>query len=62
MEVEHEATAYLVVENHGDKALYVILYDLGPSWQVENIYKGASVVVEPRSERKSFKGTIEKKL
>ena len=62
IEVQHDSRAELVVENLGDKVLYVSVYDLGPCWQVENIYRGTYAVITPQSDLKRFKGTMSKKL
>jgi hypothetical protein len=35
----------LKVENHGDKELYVHVFDLGPLWQVQDIYCGHEVIL-----------------
>jgi Caspase domain len=47
LEVKHGTIAELVVKNWGEKALYVFAYDLGPSWQVENVIQGTYVAIPP---------------
>ncbi|KAI0383373.1 caspase domain-containing protein [Hypomontagnella monticulosa] len=62
IEVKHDTIAELVVENRGSKDLYVFLYDLGPFWYVENIYRGPYVVVMPKDGGEYFKGILKRKL
>jgi hypothetical protein len=59
LEVKHGAIAKLVVKNRGKKVLYACIYDLGPSWQVENVYQGTYAVVTPRNDGERFIGTRE---
>ena len=66
MEVEQdEEVKYmfeLQVENKGSKDLYVYAYDMGPCWQVDNIYRGNYEVIPPRNSDKGFRGIFKKKL
>ena len=66
MEVEQneevKSTFELQVKNKGNKNLYVYVYNLGPCWQVQNIYRGSYEVIPPRNNANSFKGTFLKKL
>lgn len=69
IELEHNAIAELVVENKGDRDLYIYVYDLGPCWQVENAYRGTNTVVRPQSNgrrseptRKKLKMMIHKRM
>ncbi|KAM6514009.1 hypothetical protein FALCPG4_015192 [Fusarium falciforme] len=62
IEVEHDSVAHLIVENRGDKVLYVFVYDLGPCWQVENVDRGTYTVVMPPNDTAWSKNTTEKKL
>jgi hypothetical protein len=50
----------LIVENKGDKDLYIFVYDLGPCWQVENAYRGTNIVVRPQSNGQRNKPTRKK--
>lgn len=45
IQMKHNDLADLVIENRGDEAIYVSVYNLGPYWQVENAYRGSYVVV-----------------
>jgi hypothetical protein len=56
------AMADLVIKNRGANAFYAAVFDLGPSWQVENIFKGSFSVVTPRNDRERFVGTRRIKL
>lgn len=49
IEIEHNAIAELIVENKGDKDLFIFVYDLGPCWQVANAYRGTTIVVRPQN-------------
>jgi hypothetical protein len=49
IEMEHNAIAELIVENKGDKDLFIFVYDLGPCWQVANAYRGTTIVVRPQN-------------
>ena len=60
IEMEHNAIAELVVENRGDKDLYVFVYDLGPYWQVENANHGTYIVVTPQHNGERDKRTRKK--
>ncbi|KAE8442778.1 hypothetical protein EG329_002866 [Mollisiaceae sp. DMI_Dod_QoI] len=60
IEIEHNAIAWLVVENKWDKDLYVFIYDLGPSWQVENANHGTYIVVTPQNNSQRDKRTRKK--
>jgi hypothetical protein len=62
VKASHNDTLELVVENKGDRSLYLHVYDLGPCWQVENIFRRAFEVIPPRATRQGFSGTTRKKL
>ncbi|KAI1104102.1 hypothetical protein F4804DRAFT_206322 [Jackrogersella minutella] len=62
IEMNHNAMAELVVENRGANNLYVFVYNLGPCWHVENIYRGTYVVVTPKDGGQYLKGILKKKL
>jgi hypothetical protein len=62
IELEHDAIAELVLENMGDKVLYVFIYDFGPCWQVENAYKAAYAVITPQNDKNRFKRTDNPKV
>jgi hypothetical protein len=53
IELKHNSTAELVLHNYGSTALYLFVYNLGPSWQVENLHCGTYIVVEaPKNGRR----------
>ncbi|KAF8852182.1 hypothetical protein BDZ45DRAFT_659532 [Acephala macrosclerotiorum] len=60
--IKHGAIAELVIKNRGEKVLYAFVYDLGPSWQVENINRGTYIVATPRNDGERFTGTRRIKL
>ena len=62
LEMKHGAIAELVIKNRGEKVLYAFVYDLGPSWQVENINRGTYIVATPRNDGERFTGTRRIKL
>lgn len=62
IEVKHGAIAELFVRNRGEKVLYAFVYDLGPSWQVENVYQGTYIVVTPRNDGERFIDTRRTKI
>ncbi|KAF7506159.1 hypothetical protein GJ744_012223 [Endocarpon pusillum] len=62
VEMHHNSIADLVVENRGEKVLYVFVYNLGPCWQVVNVYQATYAVVTLESNQKGHKRTISKKL
>jgi hypothetical protein len=66
IEVEQDEEAKymfeLQVENKGNKDLYVYVYDMGPRWQVQDIYCGTYEVIPPRNSGQRFTGMLRKKL
>ena len=52
----------LKFENKGDKPLYVAIYNLGPRWEVKNIYHGTYEVVPPLNTAERFTGEMQKKM
>ena len=63
MEVKHnEETFELQVENKESKDLYVYVYDMGPCWQVQNIFHGSYEVIPPLNDATSFRGMFQKRL
>lgn len=54
--------AELVIQNRRANVLYVFVYDLGPLWQVDNVYHGTYAVVTPRNDGERFIGTRRIKL
>ena len=63
MEVkQNEETFELQVENKGSKDLYVYVYDMGPCWQVQNIFHGSYEVIPPLNAATSFRGMFQKRL
>jgi hypothetical protein len=63
VEVEQDEKARftfeLKVENKGSKQLYVYVYDIGPCWQVQDIYCGYEVIL-PQHNSGSFTGMLKK--
>ncbi|KAL2840993.1 caspase domain-containing protein [Aspergillus pseudoustus] len=51
IEILHDTKLELFLENQGTNVLYFFIYDLGPSWQVENMNRGTYIVVEPASDQ-----------
>ncbi|KAI1049131.1 hypothetical protein LB506_004570 [Fusarium annulatum] len=53
----------LKLQNHGTKVLYLYILDLGPLWQIEDIYCGSYVVVPPYNQNERFMtGSFTKKF
>ncbi|KAF5639371.1 caspase [Fusarium sp. NRRL 52700] len=44
----------LKLQNHGTKVLYLYILDLGPLWQIEDIYCGSYAVVPPYNQNERF--------
>ncbi|RKK71026.1 hypothetical protein BFJ69_g11297 [Fusarium oxysporum] len=44
----------LKLQNHGTKDLYLYILDLGPLWQIEDIYCGSYAVVPPYNKNERF--------
>lgn len=62
IEVNHEDRLHLIVENKGNRDLYVFVYYLGSRWQVENILRGTYEVLPPLSRDLGFTGLLKKKI
>ncbi|KAF7555540.1 hypothetical protein G7Z17_g2081 [Cylindrodendrum hubeiense] len=62
VEVEQGDIFELEISNKGKQGLYVFLYNMGPNWQVEDIYRGTYEVIPPQNQEKRFMGTFRKKL
>lgn len=66
VEVEQDDKAKFMFElqvgNKGSKHLYVHVYDMGPCWQVQNIYRGSYEVTPVRDLNEGFSGVFRKKL
>ena len=55
--------AEVIVTNRGDKPVYFYIYDLGPNWQVEQMFRGSYNLLNPnRTERKKFRMTMPKSI
>lgn len=52
----------LKLENKGTKDLYVYVFDLGPLWQIEEIYCGSYEVVPPSNPSQCLTGLFSKRL
>ncbi|RKL17078.1 hypothetical protein BFJ70_g14760 [Fusarium oxysporum] len=44
----------LKLQNHGTKDLYLYILDLGPLWQIEDIYCGSYAVIPPSNKNERF--------
>lgn len=62
LQVKHGTSAEMVVNNRGSNVLYVFVYNLGPSWQVENVLRGTYRAVEPRNDTARSTGIWSLKL
>ena len=66
IDVEQSTNAMYVfelkLENKGTKDLYVHVFDLGPLWQIEDIYCGSYEVVPPSNPSRCLTGLFSKKL
>ncbi|KDN67104.1 putative caspase domain-containing protein [Colletotrichum sublineola] len=60
VQVDHHHIVTLVAENVGNRELYVYIYDMGPSWQIENILRGSHYVLPPRNGSQTYQGTARK--
>lgn len=62
LEVKHGEELLLVVQNKGDRPLYLHIYDLKPSWQIQNILKGEYLTLLPKNPKGLSSGVDKKKL
>jgi hypothetical protein len=62
VEMEHDDRLELIVENKGDKELYLYVYNLGSCWQIENILRGSYDVIPAKQNDRAFTGLLTKKL
>ena len=62
LEVKHGEELLLVVQNKGDRPLYLHIYDLKPSWQIQNILRGEYLTLLPKDPKKMFSGVEKKRL
>jgi hypothetical protein len=62
LEVKHGEELLLVVQNKGDRPLYLHIYDLKPSWQIQNILRGEYQTLLPKNPKGLFSGVDKKKL
>ncbi|GAB1317147.1 hypothetical protein MFIFM68171_07357 [Madurella fahalii] len=56
MDVRSGATLEIELRNDSSGPLYFHIYDLGPLWQVRNIFDGDHEVVLPKDETRAFTG------
>ena len=49
-------------ENRGTRTLYVHIYNLGPRWEVSNIYRATYEAVPPRNDAEGLAGKTQKTL
>ncbi|KAK1456149.1 caspase domain-containing protein [Colletotrichum melonis] len=57
VQVDHHDVVTLTAENMGDRELYVYIFDMGPNWQVKNIFQGNHDVVLPSRKDQASRGT-----
>ena len=62
IELEHCDMVELVVENKGDQILYLFVYEMGPSWEIESVLRGSYEVIPPRQVERGFRGRSKRKL
>ncbi|KAJ3577746.1 hypothetical protein NPX13_g2820 [Xylaria arbuscula] len=62
IELNDGTTVELVVENRGVSNLYVSIFNLGPYWQVENIYRATYTVVAPKNDTSYSQGILKKRI
>jgi hypothetical protein len=62
IEVGHKDMMELEVQNKGCRALYLHVYNLGPRWQIENIFRGTYEVIPTRDPERGFSGMTKRKL
>ena len=61
--MKHGGIAEVIVTNNRDKPVFVFVYDLGPSWQVEQMFGGPYYLAYPESSKKqTFKVTVPKSV
>ncbi|KAK1838701.1 caspase domain-containing protein [Colletotrichum chrysophilum] len=60
MQVDHRDLVTLIAENTGDRELYIYIFDLGPEWQVENIFQANHDVVPQPQKDQTSRGTARK--
>lgn len=59
----HESVKFTFqFENRGTRTLFVHIYDLGPRWEISNIYRATYEAVPPRNDAEGFAGKMQKKL
>ncbi|KAH8689814.1 caspase domain-containing protein [Talaromyces proteolyticus] len=52
----------LTVQNNSEHCLYVHVYDMGPSWQVENLMRAEYLTLPPKNDSIGLSGRMSKKL
>jgi hypothetical protein len=53
----------IVVENKGQKELYLYVYDLRPSWYIQNALRATYYVIPPRQDGQGgFTGVLRRKI
>ncbi|RYP14181.1 hypothetical protein DL765_006542 [Monosporascus sp. GIB2] len=62
IDLNDNTIAHLVIQNKSNKPLYAFAFNLGPHWQVENIYRGPYEVIPPQNLDMVFTGTAKRKL
>ncbi|KAA6413074.1 MAG: hypothetical protein FRX48_02818 [Lasallia pustulata] len=63
LDINHGGKMGLTLQNLGEKPLYLAVFDLGPSWQIEDLLSesgdGDFMVVPPKNDEKAHTGKIE---
>jgi hypothetical protein len=62
IEVRDKEVVELKVQNKGVNALYLHIYNLGPQWHIENIFRGTYEVIPARDLERGFSGMTRRKL
>jgi hypothetical protein len=63
-QVRHDETVKFTfkLENIGNRKLFVHIYNLGPRWEVTDIYRGTYEAVPPKNSTEGFAGKMQKTL
>lgn len=63
LDVTHESELSLTFQNESDMTLYLALFDLGPSWQIDSLLcssgGGDFIVVPPKNDGEGYNGKVE---
>jgi hypothetical protein len=62
IKVTHDDIVVLEIRNHGGSDYYAHIYDLGPTWQVENCFRASHHTIPGRDSRSATSGVVRKKI